>query len=215
VAQAVPPSGVRIFRLNPLLPCGSHYTRCMTARRSGRPHGKSWSGPEADPDRGESALQKLDRNWTDLLQELRVLQTGIQILTGFLLTLPFQERFTTLTPAQTGIYLALVVLSVLVTALLMSTVVMHRSYFQRRIKYDLVRNSDQLLRWTMVLVGLILIGTVGLVFDIVLGHWGGPVAAAAAAVVLAGLWIVLPLASRSRALQRGEGSEPGEGTAAG
>nr|WP_308206290.1 DUF6328 family protein [Arthrobacter zhaoxinii] len=47
---------------------------------------------ERDPDRGETPLQKQDRNWTDLLQELRVLQTGIQILTGFLLTLPFQQR---------------------------------------------------------------------------------------------------------------------------
>ncbi|WP_312180868.1 DUF6328 family protein [Arthrobacter sp.] len=175
----------------------------MNARRSGGPHRRSRTGPEADPDRGESALQKLDRNWTDLLQELRVLQTGIQILTGFLLTLPFQERFATLSPIQVGIYLALVVLSVLVTALLMSTVVMHRSYFQRRIKYDLVHNSDLLLRWTMVLVGLILIGTVGLVFDIVVGGWGGAVSAAAAAVVLVGLWIVLPRTSRNRALRRG------------
>ncbi|WP_225217260.1 DUF6328 family protein [Arthrobacter pullicola] len=45
----------------------------MNARRSGRPRSRSRDSPEADPDRGESALQKLDRNWTDLLQELRVL----------------------------------------------------------------------------------------------------------------------------------------------
>ena len=183
----------------------------MIARRSGRPHRRSWAGPEADPDRGESALQKLDRNWTDLLQELRVLQTGIQILTGFLLTLPFQERFATLSPMQVGIYLSLVVLSVLVTALLMSTVVMHRSFFQRRIKYDLVRNSDRLLRWTLVLVGLILIGTLGLVFDIVVGGWSGAAAGTAAAVALAGLWIALPLAGRNRALARGKAGGVQEG----
>jgi len=174
----------------------------MSARR--RPGLNPRSGPrlQDDPDRGESALQKLDRNWTDLLQELRVLQTGIQILTGFLLTLPFQQRFTTLSPMQVGMYLALVVLSVLVTAVLMSTVVMHRSFFQRRIKYQLVRNSDVLLRWTMVLVGLILIGTIGLIFDIVLGGWSGAVAAGAAALVLLLLWIVLPQRSRTLALRR-------------
>ena len=46
--------------------------------------------------RNESAVEKLDRNWMELLQELRVLQTGVQILAGFLLTLPFQSRFETL-----------------------------------------------------------------------------------------------------------------------
>ncbi|MBD7995349.1 sodium:proton antiporter [Arthrobacter sp. Sa2CUA1] len=160
-------------------------------------------------------MQKLDRNWTDLLQELRVLQTGIQILTGFLLTLPFQQRFTTLTPLQTWLYLALVVLSVLVTAVLMSTVVMHRSYFQLRIKQDLVRNSDLLLRWTLLLVGLILLGTVGLVFDLVLGGWAAAVSAVLAAAVLAGLWIVLPLTSRRRALRRGEQGDAGDTRAPG
>ena len=43
--------------------------------------------------RNESAVEKLDRNWMELIQELRVLQTGVQILGGFLLTLPFQARF--------------------------------------------------------------------------------------------------------------------------
>jgi len=180
----------------------------MNARRRGRPHGSYRRGPGGDPDRGETALQKLDRNWTDLLQELRVLQTGIQILTGFLLTLPFQQRFATLSPAQVGIYLALVVLSVLVTAVLMSTVVMHRSFFQRRIKYQLVHNSDLLLRWTVLLVGLILIGTVALVFDIVLGGWAGAVAGAGAAFALVLLWLVLPRRSRDRALSGNRGGSP-------
>ena len=170
----------------------------MNARR--RP-GQDWSRLEDDPARGESALQKLDRNWSDLLQELRVLQTGIQILTGFLLTLPFQQRFTTLSRPQVGIYLSLVVLSVLVTAVLMSTVVMHRSFFQRRIKYQLVRNSDLLLRCTLVLVGLILIGTLGLIFDIVLGGWAGAAAAGGAVLVLLALWILLPQSSRNKALR--------------
>ncbi|MER2135654.1 MAG: DUF6328 family protein [Arthrobacter sp.] len=178
----------------------------MSARQYSGLNGRPEPRLQNDPDRGENALQKLDRNWTDLLQELRVLQTGIQILTGFLLTLPFQERFTTLSPMQVGIYLALVVLSVLVTAVLMSTVVMHRSFFQRRIKYQLVRNSDLLLRWTLVLVGLILIGTLGLVFDLVLGGSAGAVAAGAAALVLLLLWIVVPQRSRRLALRRKLGS---------
>ena len=163
---------------------------------------------ERDPERGETLLQKLDRNWTDLLQELRVLQTGIQILTGFLLTLPFQQRFAELNRAQTAIYLCLVVLSVLVTALLMSTVVMHRTFFQRRIKPDLVNNSDMLLRFTLVLVGLILVGTVGLIFDIVLSTAAGALGASAVALAVALLWLLLPRLLRRRALrnrQEGDG----------
>ena len=51
-------------------------------------------GEEARKERHETPLEQLDRNWADLLQELRVSQTGVQLLTGFLLTLPFQSRFT-------------------------------------------------------------------------------------------------------------------------
>ena len=152
--------------------------------------------------RRETALERIDRNWTDLLQELRVLQTGIQILTGFLLTLPFQQRFAELSSGQVFVYLSLVVLSVLITALLMSTVVMHRTFFQLRIKPELVRNSDILLRVTIILVGFVLVGTLGLVFDLVLGSGTGAVAAVVLALILVFLWSVLPLAIRHRALNR-------------
>ncbi|WP_341393525.1 DUF6328 family protein [Arthrobacter sp. G119Y2] len=156
----------------------------------------------ASVERRETALEKTDRNWNDLLQELRVLQTGIQILTGFLLTLPFQPRFRELSPAQILVYLALVVMSVLITALLMSAVVMHRTFFQRRIKSELVRSSDALLRITIVLVGLILIGTLSLIFDLVLGAGAGLFAGASLTAVLTVLWGFLPRLIRRRALHR-------------
>ena len=131
-----------------------------------------------------------------------MLQTGIQILTGFLLTLPFQQRFAVLSGEQVALYLCLVTLSVLITALLLSTVVLHRTFFQHRIKPDLVHSSDQLLRITLVLVGLVLIGTVWLVFDIVLVPGAGPAAALVVTVVLSLLWILFPLTVRRRALRR-------------
>ena len=163
-------------------------------------------GPDAPADasveRRETALEKTDRNWNDLLQELRVLQTGIQILTSFLLTLPFQQRFGELSPMQVLVYLLLVVMSVLITALLMATVVMHRTFFQRRIKSELVRSSDALLRVTIVLVGLILIGTLGLIFDLVLGSGAGLIAAGCLGLVLVVLWAILPRQIRRRALHR-------------
>ena len=87
----------------------------------------------------------------------------------------------------------------------MATVVMHRAFFAQRIKSELVRSSDGLLRITLVLVGLILIGTLGLIFDLVLGTASGITAAACLAVVLAVLWIVVPGHIRRRALHRREG----------
>src|SRR5665648_414537 len=65
--------------------------------------------------RSETPAERLDRNWNEILQELRVTQTGIQILTGFLLTVPFQQRFAELTDDQRRIYLTLVVLAAVTT----------------------------------------------------------------------------------------------------
>ncbi len=63
---------------------------------------------DADPTDGrrETTNQRMDRNWNELLQELRVAQTGVQILTGFLLTVPFQSRFTELDGYQRSVYLS-------------------------------------------------------------------------------------------------------------
>src|ERR1700712_4015200 len=92
--------------------------------------------PAADRDwneraRNETTVQRLDRNWTDLLQELRVVQTGVQFLTGFLLTLPFQQRFWQLSSRQHDLYLASVSASVVATAFLQAPVSVHRALFRR------------------------------------------------------------------------------------
>ncbi|WP_269997832.1 DUF6328 family protein [Arthrobacter sp. B2a2-09] len=75
-------------------------------------------GAQADT-RHESEDQRMDRNWNELLQELRVLQTGAQIIGGFLLTLPFQQRFSTLTELEKWLHLVLVVLATMTTGLML------------------------------------------------------------------------------------------------
>src|SRR5674536_216271 len=84
--------------------------------------------------RRETPAERLDRNWNEILQELRVTQTGIQILTGFLLTVPFQQRFAELTADQRRIYLTLVVLASVTTGLLVAPVSLHRWLFRRGAK---------------------------------------------------------------------------------
>src|ERR1700751_6375920 len=81
--------------------------------------------------RGETEIERLDRNWNSLLQELRVVQTGVQLLTGFLLTLPFQQRFDVLGEHMRMVYLATVGFSVSAVVLLVAPVAMPRLLFRR------------------------------------------------------------------------------------
>ncbi len=118
-------------------------------------------------DRHETPTERLDRNWNEILQELRVTQTGIQILTGFLLTVPFQSRFDDLTDTQRVIYLVLVLLAAITTGLLVAPVSLHRTLFRRRAKSTLVTEADRLMRVGLVFLALVVAGVVLLVFDVV------------------------------------------------
>jgi Family of unknown function (DUF6328) len=143
--------------------------------------------------RGETPMQRLDRNWADLLQELRVVQTGVQLLTGFLLTLPFQARFQELTGAQQAVYLTTVAVSVAATGFLIAPVAVHRILFRRHARRVLVRISHRLAVIGLVLLGAAIAGVVLLIFDVVAGRALGLIAAAAATLLLISLWAVLPM----------------------
>lgn len=147
--------------------------------------------------RDETATERSDRNWTEILQELRVIQTGTQILTGFLLTLAFQSRFTDLDQYQIVLYLALVSAAVLATAFALTPVSLHRALFGRKAKPELVKLSDRLLKVTLVVVSLTIIGTTMLIFDVVIGRAAGITAGVLAAIVSVTLWLVLPALART------------------
>ena len=155
---------------------------------------------DVDPDDGriETANQRADRNWNELLQELRVSQTGTQILTGFLLTIPFQQRFATLDTYQRNLYLVLVLLAVLATALLLTPVSLHRVLFRRRLKPQLVSWGNAFARAGLVVLALVLAGGAMLLFDVVLGRTAGRIVGAGSLVVLFGFWWLLPELIRRR-----------------
>ncbi|TDE92720.1 sodium:proton antiporter [Occultella glacieicola] len=148
--------------------------------------------------RDETDSERADRNWDELMQELRVTQTGTQILTGFLLTLPFQQRFADLRPDQVAIYLVLVALALVATALVVAPVSLHRLLFRRRRKPELVSAGNRLAQVGLVALALVITGTALFVFDVVLGRSAALIAAGSALVVLLGLWVLLP-----RRLRRG------------
>ncbi|WP_418275486.1 DUF6328 family protein [Isoptericola jiangsuensis] len=152
----------------------------------------------ASQGRPETPEQRSDRNWNELLQELRVLQTGVQILTGFLLILPFQSRFADLDDVQRTVYLVDVLLCIVATGLFIAPVALHRSLFRQHLKRSVVTAGDRLTRVGLVVLAVALSATTMLVFDVVLGRVAGLVVGVAVALMLLGLWAVLPLWVRRR-----------------
>jgi hypothetical protein len=143
------------------------------------------------PDEGPA--ERITRNWNELLQELRVLQTGVQILTGFLLTVPFSPRFPDLADHQQTIYLIVLVGSVITTSLIIAPVSFHRILFRRRQRPWLVTASHACARAGLAGFAITSALVVLLVFDVVLSFGVAVVAAIAVLVLFVSLWAGLPL----------------------
>jgi hypothetical protein len=151
-----------------------------------------------DADRDETEAERLDRNWSSLLQELRVTQTGVQLLTGFLLTLPFQQRFTVLDATMRTVYLVTIACSIGATVLLVAPVGMHRVLFRRHRLDAIVSISHGCAIAGLVLLGAALTGVAIVIFDAVVGRTGAWVAGACTLAAFIGLWFLLPLPLRRR-----------------
>jgi len=146
--------------------------------------------------------EKLTRNWNELLQELRVVQTGVQILTGFLLTVPFSNRFADLTHLQRVVYLCVLVGSLLTTGFVMAPVAFHRLVFRQGERRWLVEAANHAARTGLLLLALTSAGVLLMVFDVVVGGPAGIVAFVAGLAFFGGLWVGVPLVSqRGRVLQ--------------
>jgi hypothetical protein len=146
----------------------------------------------ASSGRHETRAERADRNWAELLQELRVSQTGVQLLTAFLLSLPLQQRFSTLSSGQRVIYLLAVSLSVIATGLLVAPVAVHRAVFQRHEKAELVEVGDRAARAGLTFLALAVSDVVVLIFSIVVGVVGAVVGGVACISLLAVLWWWMP-----------------------
>lgn len=152
--------------------------------------------------RNETVEEQMDRNWMELLQELRVLQTGVQILAGFLLTLPFQNRFGSLDDFQVVLYLANVVLAALTTAVILLPVSVHRRLFRKGLKATLVSSADRIAKVALGGVALLSAGTSALVFDVVSGRNAGLIAGGALLAVLLVLLVYVPVRLHKQAERR-------------
>jgi hypothetical protein len=156
--------------------------------------------------RDETPNERADRNWIELLQELRVMQTGTQILTGFLLAVAFQPRFTDMDELQRDLYVILVALAAVATILALAPVGMHRALFGHRRKPDLVRIAARIVRIDLAVIGALTIGVTTLIVDFTVNRTAGIVALVAALVLVVALWLALPglMRGRPRSVETGE-----------
>jgi hypothetical protein len=146
--------------------------------------------------RGETVDQVIDRNVAELLQELRVAFTGVQILFAFLLSLAFTQRFTVLDGFDQLVYTTALLSTALATMLLIAPVSFHRIVFRRRQKAALVVVADRMLVVGLAILIPAISSSVLLILDIALGRWPAIIGGGCTAAVGLLTWYVIPLVIR-------------------
>ncbi|WP_155375647.1 DUF6328 family protein [Catellatospora vulcania] len=154
------------------------------------------------PESAEDPDERWNRNYSELLQELRVAQTGVQILFAFLLTLPFSVGFEKINGTERVLYVVTFICSGLAAALLIAPVSYHRLSFREGRKPQIVRTAHVLAQFGLFFEMTAIVLAIYLVVDVVSGaRWAGFLGGGIALVYIL-LWYVLPLATKP--------SEPGD-----
>jgi O-antigen/teichoic acid export membrane protein len=153
---------------------------------------------DTEDQRDETDLERWDRNFIELLQELRVAQTGVQILFAFLLTLPFTNRFGQVSDLDKAVYVITLVAAAVATALLIAPVSDHRQVFRQGRKPELVRTASALAQAGLGALLVAIIGAVFLVLDVVAGMGWATGLGVVITVLYLALWYMLPKLIRRR-----------------
>jgi len=156
----------------------------------------------ADSGRNETADERADRNFAELLQELRVAQTGVQILFAFLLTLPFTQRFVQLDRVQETLYGVTVASAALAMTFLIAPVAVHRFTFRMQGKELVLRLSHHLTLAGLLFMALAMLGAISLAIWVALGAAESLAALALVSAAVVTCWIVLPIRVRRKAGRR-------------
>ncbi len=145
---------------------------------------------------GESRKERLDRELGELLQELRVVIPGVQILLAFLLAVPFAQRFVEVTPTQKNAYFIAFLSAAASTVLLMSPTVFHRIQWRARDKEMMLHVSNVLSLVGAFLLSIAVTAVVFLISDFVFGRIAAIATASVVAVLMMGFWFALPVYRR-------------------
>ena len=146
----------------------------------------------------ETEAERADRNFTELLQELRVAQTGVQILFAFLLTLPFQARFPEQDTFGLVAYGAAIMASALAAVCLIAPVAYHRVLFRQQEKDWVVRRASMLANVGVALLAIAIVSALALVLQVVYSRTWSVIMAAVMAVLITSTWWVVPVIRRQR-----------------
>ncbi|WP_238815369.1 DUF6328 family protein [Nocardia brasiliensis] len=153
--------------------------------------------PRADDEwnrdaRGETETERMDRNWSTLIQELRVVQTGVQFLISALLIVPFQASFATLSPPLRLLYLITLAAAIGATVFLVAPISWHRILFRRHRLGNVVAAAHRCAMLGIGLLGVSLTGAMILVFELVTGTTGGVLAGVVVAILFLAAWWIVP-----------------------
>lgn len=153
--------------------------------------------------REESEAERLDRNLSELLQELRVALPGVQVLFAFLLAVPFQQNFTKISPFQEKVYFATLLLTAASAVLLISPSAYHRMTFRMQQKDDLIFLANRLVITGLGFLALAMTGAIMLITDVLFGTAATVVTSVATLLSFVAFWYALPLRRRV-SLERSE-----------
>jgi amino acid permease len=142
--------------------------------------------------RAETQKQRWDRNFADLLQELRVAQTGVQILFAFLLTLPFSNGFPKTSAFQKDVYVVALIAAAFAAALIIAPVAFHRALFRQGRKPELVRYGHRMLTGGLAFMLLSMVASVLLITDYLLNRVAATVFTAVTAAFFLTFWVAVP-----------------------
>ena len=155
------------------------------------------------PDRDETEHERLDRNLTELVGELRVALPGVQVLFAFLLTVPFQQRFAEVTNFQRDVYLVTLLATGLSTALLLAPSALHRIDFRQDDKEHIVYAGNRYAIAGFAFLLIAITGAVLLVTDFLYSSKTAAISTAGIGLTLLVCWYVLPLLRRARVSRPG------------
>jgi hypothetical protein len=147
--------------------------------------------------RNETALERCDRNLVELMQEVRVVQTGVQVLFAFLLTAPLAPRFPELTAFQRYDYFFTLLATGAAAVLLIAPTAFHRILFRRGDKEYLVVVANRFTLAGLAFVAVSMVGALLLVSDLM---FDGAVVLATGGLATFGCvmcWCVAPLLRRA------------------
>jgi VIT1/CCC1 family predicted Fe2+/Mn2+ transporter len=147
---------------------------------------------------GETEKERLDRNFQELLQGLRVALPGVQVLFAFLLILPFQQGYVKVTDFQEKVYFATLLCTTIASACLIAPPVRHRVLFRQGVKDWILFDSNKVVTVGFVFLAVAISGAVLLISDFIYDSAAAVIATSLTAIVLVWLWFASPLAELRR-----------------